>query len=62
MLAVMSSGLQLIERTFRQLSCTGQKEREMFPVTTTSSAVSNPQFLTSGTAGMVTCIVLPVGK
>ena len=61
-LAVRYSGRHPTARTSSQLSCIGRQEREMFPVTNTSNAVSNPQFPTWGTAVMVTLITLPVGK
>ena len=61
-LAVRSFGCHPTDRTSSQMSCTGRQEREMFPVTTTSAAVSDPQFPTWGTAGMVTLIALPVRK
>ena len=45
-LAVRSSRRHPTARNSSQLSCTGRKEREMFPVTTTSAAVWNTQFIT----------------
>ena len=61
-LEVRSSGRHPNARNSSQLSCIGRQEREIFPVTTTSSAVTNPQFSTWCTAGIVTLIALPVGK
>ena len=62
MLVVRSSGRHPTSRTSRKLSYTSRQARGGFPVTTTLAAVSNPQFPTWGTAGMVTPISLPVGK
>ena len=61
-LVVRSSGHHPTVWNSIQLSCTGQQEKRMFPVPNTSAAVSNTQFPTWGTAGMVTLITLPVGK
>ena len=62
MLEVRSSGRHPTAQTYSQLSCTDSQEREMFTVTTTFVAVSNPQFPTLKTSGMVTLIAPPVGK
>ena len=62
MLAISPSGSHPTARTSSQLSCTGRQEREMFLVTNTSAAVSNQQFPTWRTAGMVKIKSLPVVK
>ena len=46
MLELSYCGLHPTSRTFVQFSCTGQQERDMFPITTNSAAVSNTQFPT----------------
>ena len=62
MLAVRSYVRHPTARTSRQLSCNGWQNQEVFPVNNPLYAVSNTQFPTLGTSGMVTLVKISAGK